>query len=39
MRSLDTAPTWNPSLRSHWRALLTWLAVGENRDSHWAAVR
>ena len=39
IRSLDTAPTVKPSLASHARALLTSLAAGENRDSHWEAVR
>ena len=39
IRSLDTAPTLKPSLASHVRALLTSLVAGENRDSHWEAVR
>jgi hypothetical protein len=39
IRSLETAPTLKPSLDSQPRALLTVLAAGENRDSHWDAVR
>ena len=39
IRSLDTAPTLKPSLASHARAVLTVLVAGENRDSHWEAVR
>jgi hypothetical protein len=38
MRSADTAPTLKPSLRSQFRAAFTSLAVGENSDSHLAAV-
>ena len=39
IRSADVAPTLNPSLLSQLRALLTSAAAGENRASHWAAVR